>query len=293
MRTEEPIVELRDIRKTFTAHGRVVHALNGVTVRLHAHETLGIVGESGSGKSTLGRIAVGLETPDAGTVSVRGVEMSELPEGKRRVHQGICQMVFQDPYSSLNPRLTVFRQIAEALRACGIRNRREARQEATELFELVGLDLHHVDRYPHQFSGGQRQRIAIARALAAKPSVIVADEPVSALDVTIQARILKLLGKLQSTYGLAFMFISHDMAVVAHLSQRIVVMYKGRIVEFGRTADVILAPQHPYTRSLLAAVPDLDRRRDGKQRAKAAFPEHTDQDRFVAVSAEHSYLATG
>jgi len=230
-------------------------------------EILGIVGESGSGKSTLGRIAVGLERADAGRIAIHGTDVTDLSPRARRPHLARCQMVFQDPYASLNPRLPVGFQVGEALRAQGDLAEAAVRARVAALFDRVGLTAAQIDRYPHEFSGGQRQRIAIARALAPGPDIVVADEPVSALDVTIRAQILALFAEVQREAGLSYLFISHDIAVVAHLASRIAVMNRGRIVEIGDTAAIIGAPEHPYTRSLIDAVPRLGRRRTGTVRA--------------------------
>lgn len=288
--TKAPILALENITKVFSAGGRQVRALSGVSLSLQHGETLGVIGESGSGKSTLGRIAVGLETAGEGRLRIEGTDVAGLSVPQRRDAMRHCQMIFQDPYSSLNPKLKIGRQIGEGIYATGISTWKEIDGRVADLLEKVGLKREHADRYPHEFSGGQRQRIAIARALAPGPRVVVADEPVSALDVSVQAQILDLLAELQSDSQLSYLFISHDMAVVAHLCDRIAVMYRGRIVEHGSTEAIVENAQHPYTKSLLEAVPRLGRRRSGERRMIPTLPEHGDEDKFEPVSAGHWVL---
>ena len=252
------MLELTDIRKTFRKGRETVVAVDGVSLDVRAGEILGLVGESGCGKSTLSRIVMQLLPPDSGCVRLGGTELSALPRREIRRHRLDFQMVFQDPYASLNPRLTVFSTLAEALQQRHPKLRGEAlRQRVGSLLEMVGLSAHLMQRYPHEFSGGQRQRIAIARALAPEPRVIIADEPVSALDVSIQSQILNLLRHLQADLGLTMLFISHDLAVVRYLADRIAVMHRGKIVERGDAAEVFDNPREAYTRQLLAAVPLL------------------------------------
>jgi ABC-type oligopeptide transport system ATPase subunit len=238
-----------------------VHAVDGVSFRIAEGETLGLVGESGSGKSTTGYCVLQLLKPTNGSVKFMGKELTTLPRGELREMRKEMQIVFQDPYSSLNPRMTVGNIVAEpmAVHDQGTRRQREAR--VRDLLETVGFNPDFTNRYPHEFSGGQRQRIGIARALALNPRLIVCDEPVSALDVSIQAQILNLLKDLQRDLGLAYLFVAHDLAVVRTMSDRIAVMNKGRIVETGEAEQVYKSPQDEYTRALLAAVPVPDPRR--------------------------------
>lgn len=256
---KKPILELQDIRVRFTARkgffspAQSVCAVNDVSLTLHEGETLGLVGESGCGKSTLAKAAAGLLIPDSGKVILRGDDGE--PRTVTGVMPGAIQMVFQDPFSSLNPRLTIGTSIREPLDVMGGLSKKERKERVFEVLSLVGLRPEHADRYPHQFSGGQRQRIVIARALARRPKVIICDEPVSALDASVQAQVLNLLKDLQQAFGLALLFISHDLGVVGHMSDSIAVMYLGRIVEKADTDTLFAGPAHPYTRVLLDAVP--------------------------------------
>ncbi|MFE7191677.1 dipeptide ABC transporter ATP-binding protein [Kitasatospora sp. NPDC057541] len=253
----EPLLTVTGLRKTYGARRRAVTALDGVDLVLHPGETLGLVGESGSGKSTLARALVQVHAPTGGEILFRG---REFGRGGERDARREVQLVFQDPYASLNPRMTAGQIIAEPLIAHGLGDRAARARRVAELLEQVGLDPDSAERHPRAFSGGQRQRIGIARALAPEPSVLICDEPVSALDVSVQAQVLDLLARLQRELGLALLFIAHDLAVVRQVSHRIAVMHRGRIVETGPADRVVTAPEHPYTTELLAAVPRLDTR---------------------------------
>ena len=265
-RRADALLAVRDLAKHFPvrrgAFGLVsghVRAVDGVDFELAAGETLAIVGESGCGKSTVGRLVLRLIEPSAGTVRFEGEDLLALSDGDMRARRQRMQVIFQDPYASLNPRMTVGAMLGEPLMLHGLARGEAARRaRIAELLDLVGLRPDHARRYPHEFSGGQRQRLAIARALAVEPRLIVADEPVSALDVSIQAQVINLMRGLQQRFGLAYIFISHDLAVVKHIADRIAVMYLGKIVETATTEELFRQPRHPYTRALLAAVPVPD-----------------------------------
>ncbi|MDX2561248.1 ATP-binding cassette domain-containing protein [Streptomyces sp. TX20-6-3] len=255
--TAPPLLRVRDLTVTFPGRRRgaaPIRAVDGIGFDVAAGETLGLVGESGCGKSTTGRTIVRLLEPTAGSVSYQGRDISHLSQRALKPLRRDLQMVFQDPHSSLNPRQTVARIIADPLLVQG-GTAADARKRAVELMELVGLIPEHIDRHPHEFSGGQAQRIGIARALATGPRLVVADEPVSALDVSVQAQIVNLMERLQRELGLAYLFIAHDLSVVKRVCDRVAVMYLGRIVEIGAKDRVYAAPAHPYTRALLSAVP--------------------------------------
>ncbi|OGV41071.1 MAG: hypothetical protein A2X48_11965 [Lentisphaerae bacterium GWF2_49_21] len=246
------------IRGSLFSPAKYLRAVDEVSFELGAGETLGLVGESGCGKSTLGRTIIRLEKHSSGKVFIEDREITALEGTELRKARNGFQMIFQDPYGSLNPRMTVFSTLEEVL-SIHTRLDREGRlKRIVELLEMVGLNAEQMHRYPHQFSGGQRQRIGIARALAVEPKLIVADEPVSALDVSVQAQIINLLIEIQKKTNVAFLFIAHDLAVVEHISRRIMVMYLGRIVEDGLSAEVTGNPGHPYTKALLSAVPVID-----------------------------------
>ncbi len=265
----EALLEVRDLCKYFPIRkglfSRVaghVRAVDGVSFDLRSGETLGLVGESGCGKTTTGRCLLRLIEPSSGTVRFGGREVTGLAAGELRALRREMQIVFQDPYSSLNPRLTIGSMLAEPLAIHGLARGAAARDRVAELLTLVGMSPDHARRYPHEFSGGQRQRLGIARALAVKPRMLVLDEPVSALDVSIQAQIVNLLQDLQRDLGLTYLFVAHDLSVVEHISTRVAVMYLGRIVELADRETLYRDARHPYTRSLLSAVPvpDPDRR---------------------------------
>ena len=258
MSASPPLAALRGVTKHFGAPPRVVHAVEDVSFNIAPGEVLGLVGESGSGKSTIGRLLLRLLPLTAGEVHFDGRDISRLSERALRPLRADMQMVFQDPYASLNPRLRVRDIIGEALDAHGLARGPARAARIAELLEIVALQPEHASRFPHEFSGGQRQRIGIARALSVAPRLIVADEPVSALDVSVQAQVLNLLQDLRARLGLAMLFISHDLDVIELMCDRIVVLYLGRVMEVGRTADVCANPRHPYTRALLAASPKPD-----------------------------------
>ncbi len=261
----ESLLEVRDLTKHFQVSGGIgrpggtVRAVDGVSFRLKRGETLGLVGESGCGKTTTGRCILKLEQPSGGSILFEGTDLATLGERAMRKVRRRMQVIFQDPYSSLNPRMTVGQIIAEPLKVHGIVPEPKAREaKVAQLLEQVGLLPQHAQRYPHQMSGGQRQRVGIARALALEPSLIICDEPVSALDVSIQAQIINLLEDLQKRLGLTYLFIAHDLSVVRHISDRVVVMYLGKIMEVAERNALYEEPLHPYTRALLAAVPIPD-----------------------------------
>jgi oligopeptide transport system ATP-binding protein len=246
----------------FKKHVGTVKAVDGVNLTLRKGEVLGLVGESGCGKSTLGRTILQLIPPTDGVVILEGRSLNKLRKEELRTARADFQMVFQDPYASLNPRMTVYGTLAEAIKAHKSVDGDQLQHLVTELMKKVGLSPRFMNKYPHEFSGGQRQRIAIARALAVEPKLIIADEPVSALDVSIQAQIINLLGKLSREMGLTLIFISHDLSVVKHISDRIAVMYLGRIVELGPASQVFERPLHPYTKALVSAIPIPDPERE-------------------------------
>jgi peptide/nickel transport system ATP-binding protein len=255
----QPIVHAANLVKTFAGrHGRAVQALKGVSIEVRPGESVGLVGESGSGKTTLGRTLVGLETPTSGRIEIGGRDASDfsaMTAVDRAATRRTIQMVFQDPYSTLNPRHSVRRSLSEAIGTLGRFSESEIDARIAELLREVGLPEHYGARRPSSLSGGERQRVAIARALSVNPKILVCDEPVSALDVSVQAQILNLFKRLQSELGLSYLFITHDLAVVRQIAERIYVLYLGEIVEHGPAEDVIGRPQHPYTKRLIDSIP--------------------------------------
>jgi oligopeptide/dipeptide ABC transporter ATP-binding protein len=253
-----PLLTVEDLRVWFPLERGVVRAVDGVSFALRRGETLGLVGESGSGKSTVARSVVGLVRPTGGSIRFDGTELAGASHAEYRPLRRRLQMVFQDPYASLNPRMTVASIVGEPLAIHGLRSGAERDGRVVELLTLVGLDPSMRRRYPHEFSGGQRQRVGLARALAVEPELVLLDEPVSALDVSVQAQVLNLLEDLKRRIGLTYLFIAHNLAVVRHMSDRVAVMYLGRIVELADRDALYAAPAHPYTRALLSAVPVPD-----------------------------------
>ena len=255
LRAEKLVKHFPLPKNLFSKQKAVVHAVDDVSFTVYPGETLGLVGESGCGKSTLGRLLLRLLEPTSGQVWFDGVELTTLNDADMRHQRRALQMVFQDPYSSLNPRMTVEQILSEPLKLHGLARGHE-RERVAALLDQVGLPAQYMQRYPHEFSGGQRQRIGIARALAVEPSLIVCDEAVSALDVSVQAQVINLLQDLQRKLGLAYVFIAHDLAVVKHIADRVAVMYLGQIVEYADKRDLFATPRHPYTQALLAAIPE-------------------------------------
>ena len=260
--SQAPVLEVKDLKKHFPVRQGLlrrftakVYAVDGISFALQAGETLGLVGESGCGKSTAGKLILKLIEPTAGEIRLDGVPIEGLSRGAMRPYRRDLQVVFQDPYSSLNPRMRARDIVAEPLRNFALGSRDEIEEKVATLFEKVGLRRDQMVRYPHEFSGGQRQRLVIARALAVRPRVIVCDEAVSALDVSVQAQVINLLSDLQKDFGVAYLFIAHDLAVVEHISHRVAVMYLGRIVELADKRSLFANPQHPYTEALLSSVP--------------------------------------
>ena len=280
-----PLLDVRDLKKHFPirkgiiAHTVVqVQAVDGVSFTIGEGESLGLVGESGCGKSTVGKTVLRLIEPTAGQIILKGRDITGLSKSEMRPIRRQIQMVFQDPYSSLNPRVHAGDIVAEPLRVHGLGNGAERREQVKALFERVGLRADQMKNFPHEFSGGQRQRVGIARALALNPKLIICDEPVSALDVSIQAQVINLMMDLQEEFGLSYLFISHDLAVVEHISHRVAVMYLGKIVELAERKTLFRSPQHPYTEALLSAVPlpDPKAAHRHRERLKGEVPSPVD-----------------
>lgn len=271
--TTEPLLQVKELSKYFpVTRGALVSrkigdikAVDRISFDIHEGETLGLVGESGCGKTTTGRVLLKLIEPSQGQIIYHDQDITSLSKKEMSPLRREMQIIFQDPYASLNPRLTVGDAIGEPLVAHRLASRAEAKERVLELLRVVGLAPFHYNRYPHEFSGGQRQRVGIARSLVMNPKFIVADEPVSALDVSIQAQIINLLQHIQADYSLTFLFISHDLGVVRHLSDRVVVMYLGRLAELGATEQLFAEPKHPYTQALLSAVPSVKLRKTKKR----------------------------
>ncbi|WP_088831199.1 ABC transporter ATP-binding protein [Paenibacillus tyrfis] len=292
---DRPLLEVRSLKQYFDlGKGQIVKAVNDISFDIRAGETLGVVGESGSGKSTTGRAILRLNEPTGGEVLFKGIALNRLNRGEMKTMRRYMQMIFQDPYASLNPRLRIVDIIGEALdvhRIAGGKKERQKRVE--ELLDMVGLSPAHAMRYPHEFSGGQRQRIGIARTLAIEPEFIVCDEPLSALDVSIQSQIVKLLEELQQRLGLTYLFIAHDLSMVKHISDRVAVMYKGKIVELAESEELYENPQHAYTKSLLAAIPVPDPKVESRKTFTAeaesskADPYNLERSSFVEVKKGH------
>ncbi|MBU7318452.1 ABC transporter ATP-binding protein [Paenibacillus oleatilyticus] len=292
---DRPLLEVRALKQYFDlGKGQIVKAVNDISFDIRAGETLGVVGESGSGKSTTGRAILRLNEPTGGEVLFKGIALNRLNRGEMKTMRRYMQMIFQDPYASLNPRLRIVDIIGEALdvhRIAGGKKERQKRVE--ELLDMVGLSPAHAMRYPHEFSGGQRQRIGIARTLAIEPEFIVCDEPLSALDVSIQSQIVKLLEELQQRLGLTYLFIAHDLSMVKHISDRVAVMYKGKIVELAESEELYENPQHAYTKSLLAAIPVPDPKVESQktftavEESSKADPYGLERSSFVEVKKGH------
>ncbi|MBB75687.1 MAG: peptide ABC transporter substrate-binding protein [Planctomycetaceae bacterium] len=282
---ETPLLQVSDLKVHFVTNsgwfspGSAIRAVDGVSFTLRAGQTLGLVGESGCGKSTTARAILNLVPPTAGSIEIAGTRTSGLSAKAMRPHRRDVQMIFQDPFASLNPRMTVGRIIAEPMEIFRLHNNRQRPLEVMRLMDLVGLNPSTLNRYPHEFSGGQRQRIGIARALAVEPRLLVCDEAVSALDVSIQAQVINLLKELQQQLGLAYLFISHDLAVVRHIADQVGVMYLGRIVEMAAAETLYQAPRHPYTQALLSAAPVPDPVREQQHQRIALRGEVPSPDR--------------
>lgn len=299
----EPLLKVQNLVKHFPINRGIifqrqvgaVKAVDDVTFNVYPGETLGLVGESGSGKSTTGRTVLQLYRPTGGQVLFDGTDLAQLRGDALRKMRRNVQMVFQDPYASLNPRMTIGDIISEPIRVHNLRQGKGVRERVTELLELVGLNPAFSNRYPHEFSGGQRQRVGIARALAVEPKLIICDEPISALDVSIQAQVINLLQDLQDQLELTYLFIAHDLSMIRHMCQRVAVMYKGKIVELAQTDELYSNPIHPYTKVLLSAVPipDPDVERSRQHLIMDPTFDYTEKDsKMVEVSPGHFVAAS-
>lgn len=289
-----PLLEVRSLKQHFDmGKGDIVKAVDNISFYIKPGETLGLVGESGSGKSTTGRAILRLHEPTDGEILYQGMSVNGMTKSEMKAMRRHMQMIFQDPYASLNPRFKVLDIIGQALDIHGLyKTKAERKNRVIELLEMVGLNGSHADRYPHEFSGGQRQRIGIARALAVEPKFIVCDEPLSALDVSIQSQIVKLLEDLQQRLGLTYLFIAHDLSMVKHISDRVAVMYAGKIVELAESEELYSNPQHPYTKSLLSAIPIPDPNIE-KKKKRVMLEEQTDEDRYELRNSELVEVSEG
>lgn len=290
----QPLLQVNSLKQYFdTGKGKQIKAVDSISFHIKPGETLGLVGESGSGKSTTGRAILRLHEPTDGDVLYQGMAVNRLSKSEMKTMRRHMQMIFQDPYSSLNPRFKVLDIIGQALDIHGLsKNSGERKKRVEELLVMVGLEPFHAMRYPHEFSGGQRQRIGIARALAVEPDFIVCDEPLSALDVSIQSQIVELLEDLQQRLGLTYLFIAHDLSMVKHISDRVAVMYAGKIVELAESEELYSNPQHPYTKSLLAAIPIPDPSIESKKK-RILMEEQTEEDRYQLQTSELVEVSKG
>lgn len=289
-----PLLEVKSLRQHFDmGKGNVLKAVDDISFHIRAGETLGLVGESGSGKSTTGRAILRLHEPTGGDVLYQGMPINRLSKSEMKMMRRHMQMIFQDPYASLNPRFKVLDIIGQALDVHKLYSSRvERKKRVEELLEMVGLEAAHAERYPHEFSGGQRQRIGIARALAVEPKFIVCDEPLSALDVSIQSQVVTLLEDLQQRLGLTYLFIAHDLSMVKHISDRVAVMYAGKIVELAESEELYANPQHPYTKSLLSAIPIPDPKVE-KLRKRVLLEEQTEEDKYQLSNSKLVEISKG
>lgn len=292
--SSKPLLNVRSLKQYFDlGKGNVLKAVDDISFHIKPGETLGLVGESGSGKSTTGRAILRLNEPTGGEVLYQGIPVNRLSQGEMKVMRRHMQMIFQDPYASLNPRFKVLDIIGQALDIHKLADSKEARKKRVEeLLDMVGLEPSHVLRYPHEFSGGQRQRIGIARALAVEPKFIVCDEPLSALDVSIQSQVVTLLEDLQHRLGLTYLFIAHDLSMVKHISDRVAVMYAGKIVELAESEELYANPQHDYTKSLLSAIPIPDPKIEAKKK-RTLMEEQTDEDKYQLLQSELVEVSEG